>query len=470
MRSSLAWGARPIALALSPASWNTLRARGASIADAAREASAPALPDPTVSPPRAAFFARLRAPIVVATAIALLVHLPVPMFSFLRLARRALVMRDALKPVDEPEVKAPDLELPIELVELPKPPPPKELGGAPALPDPASPAPKDAEVKLGAGKGHAQAEAPKAEGDDGAERAKEQRKQDEKEELGIRGAKDALAKKPAVMLAMWLAPLRETPLAEDTTELFACAPEWRPFLAEGVRPLDDVEGVLVTGPKLRDGSKMTAAVQHKVPAERARAITAALIAASGPRGGALESGVSRIVLMRRERAVFEHPTDMLFVTPVDGYAPIFRSKEPLSLPTADGRVLSLTLQKPSRELARLGVKIPSRMRELKIDVFANADGGADLQLWLEDASPKDAQAAEKPVSDAVSSLFFDLGQGAAIAKALGKDEIADAVRLPSVAFDAVESRLTATVHFDAAQTRKMLSVLSLVVCPKKKPH
>lgn len=416
--------------------------------------------------------------------IAVLVHLPVPMFSFLRLARRAIAMRDATQPLDEPDKKAPEPpSVPIELVEMPKTEPAKdgEAWGAPVKGKAPPAAAEKTEVKLGAGKETDKEEKDdgdkaddgnggkkKSKGKDDKKAKRDQGKTAEKEELGMKGAKDALAGKPNVMLAMWLGSLRDHPMADAAEKLFSCAPEWKPFVAEGVRPLVDIEGVMVMGPKLNDGSKMTAAVQHHIPKEKTKEITRSLVEKSGASGGSIEDGVARILLMRHERAVFEHPTDMLFLTPIDGYKPIFRSKEPLSLPGANGRALSLTLQKPARAVAKLGVKIPERMKELKIDVFANPDGSADLQLDFEDTTPETAQAAQKPVSDAVSGLFLDLGRGAAIAKAFGEDAIADAVKLPQVSFDAVETRLTATAHFDALQTKKMLAVLSLVVCPKKR--
>lgn len=449
------------------------------------------LAEPTPSKIRRTL-AALRRPLVFTFFVALAVHTPfTPLFPLLRVLQRAALLREDKRDWDYKDEAPQDLSVPIELVQLPpKPSPAGEQ--AVALPvdrpadkpvDKAAPAPREphekSEVKLGAGKSaepEAKAEGDKADpaGDEKKKQATEEKRRkddarDKKDEIGLKGANAKLAGKPNVSLALWFEPIRKHELAKVADKLFACAPEWKPFLAEGVSPLSDLEGVLVVGPKLSDPAKMTAAVQHRLDAARMRSIAEALVQKSGAHGGWLEPEVARVLLLRRERAMFAHPTDMIFVTPKDSYKAIHASAQPMSLPPSGGRALAVQLQRPSQPLKKLGLRLPGRLSELRVDVFANADGSADMQLDFEDVGEAEARADAPLVTATVQSLFADLSSVTRAVDALVDDGGNDAtLKLPEVTFDAVDKRLTATAHFDPRQTSKMLGLLGRVVCPKPK--
>lgn len=416
--------------------------------------------------------------------VALAAHTPfTPLFPLLRVLQRAALLREDRRDWDYKDESKQDLSVPIELVQLPPKPDAQGSDSAVALPvDKPSPkaSPPDTpkqktDVKLGAGK-TAESEAKDADKPDGGGDKEKQAKQDEKkrkdgddkkDEVGLKGTTAKLAGKPNVSLALWFEPIRAHELAKVADKLFACAPEWRPFVAEGISPLSDLEGVLVVGPKLSDAAQMTAAVQHKMDPERLRGVADALVQKTG--GGWYAPDVARVRLMRRDRAMFTHPADMIFVTPKDSYKAIHESKEPMSLPPSGGRALAVSLQKPARPLKKLGLRLPERLTELRIDVFANLDGSADMQLDFEDVGEAEARADAPLVTATVQSLFTDLSSVTRTVDALVDDGGNDAtLKLPQVSFDAVDKRLTATARFDTRQTSKMLALIGRVVCPKPK--
>lgn len=447
------------------------------------------LPVPREVKPR---LAALKKPLIFTFMLALLVHAPLtPLFPLLRVLQRAALLREEDKREWEyKDESKQDLSVPIELVQMPPKPASTGAEGAMSLPvdkpvaKPASASNPDApkqktEVKLGAGKtaqSQAKEDADKAdspgEKEKKAKREEQKRKDDasdKKDEVGLKGTNAKLSGKPNVSLALWFEPIRTHELAKVADKLFACAPEWKPFLAEGIVPMTDLEGVLVVGPKLADASQMTAAVQHKLEKSRMRGVAEALVAKSGEHGAWLEPEVAKVFLLKRERAMFAHETDMIFITPKDSYKAIHDAKDPMSLPPSGGRALAVSLQKPSRPLKKLGLRLPDRLTELRIDVFANLDGSADMQLDFDDVGENEARVDAPIVTATVASLFADLSSVTRTVDAFTADGSNDAtLKLPDISFDAVEKRLTATAHFDARQTSKMLGLMSRVVCPKPK--
>jgi hypothetical protein len=475
------------------------------------------LPAPETPTPRRRLRA-LRRPLAVAFVLAAIVHLPVtPLFPLLRVLQRMAVV-DQQKDWDYEKKKTePEPSVPIELLELPKPVEtanpnepdnsvslPADPGGAapaggqpkPPVKDEAAAAKKEAAAAEKAKKASvkfAKGEAPEDEekddgdkSDDGLpskskkkSKGKDKRvsrlpdekpeKDAPKETIGLRGPlDDKLVGKPNVTLAMWFPTIREHALAGTVDKLFSCAPEWRPMIAQGVKPLTDVDGMLIVGEQLSDPSGMTVALQHSMSPERLKGVADGMVQSIGERGAWMKDGVAKVVIARKERVVFEHPRDMVFMAPPTGWEAIHDTKEPLGMPASKGRAMSLTLQKPSRPLRRLGLKLPDRLTEMHLDVFANSDGSADLQIDFEEESDAQALADAPQVSRALSQLFSDLSQVTQTVDAVIPGEGDAKLRLPDVDFDPVGKRITGSMHFAPRQTSKMLSLLSKVVCPKPK--
>jgi chemotaxis protein histidine kinase CheA len=294
----------------------------------------------------------------------------------------------------------------------------------------------------------------------------------DKRVVGLSGKlNDKIVGKPNVTLAVWFSQLRDTPAEALVAPLFACNAEWRWFADRGVTPLRDLDGVMMTGPQLSDSSKLTVAVQHRLKSSEVQTVVTSLVAASGPRGTFLEDDVARIVFQHKDRVVFPHQTQMVFVAPPVGWETIRGMKGPLSLPPADGRAFSLTLQNPSRPLKKLGLRMSDKLTEMKLDVFANPDGGADVQIDFEAATAESAAVEAKGVNEVFAQSIADVAQLAQVAKAPGAlgAQAQAALTFPTPSFDAVDKRITGTMHFAPAEAQGLLGLVSKLVCAKRKP-
>src|SRR5258707_1164323 len=79
----------------------------------------------------------------------------------------------------------------------------------------------------------------------------------------VGGSKRVINEKPGVSLVVWFSTVREHALGDEITSLLACSPHWRDVLGDEVEPLQDIDGVMLTGPRLSDASKLTMLVQFK---------------------------------------------------------------------------------------------------------------------------------------------------------------------------------------------------------------
>jgi hypothetical protein len=293
----------------------------------------------------------------------------------------------------------------------------------------------------------------------------------DKRVVGLSGKlNEKIVGKPNVTLAVWFSQLRGSPAEALVAPLFACNAEWRWFADRGVTPLRDLDGVMMTGPQLSDSSKLTVAVQHRLKSSEVQTVVASLVTASGPRGAFLEDDVARIVFQHKDRVVFPHQTQMVFVAPPVGWESIRAMKGPLSLPPADGRAFSLTLQNPSRPLKKLGLRMSDKLTEMKLDVFANPDGGADVQIDFEAATAASAAVEVKGVNEVFAQSIADIAQLAQVAKAPGAlgAQAQAALSFPTPSFDAVDKRITGTMHFAPAESQGLLGLVSKLVCAKRK--
>jgi hypothetical protein len=293
--------------------------------------------------------------------------------------------------------------------------------------------------------------------------------------IGLKGKlDDKVVGKPNVSFALWMPDVRAHPLGGAVGEVFACNPEWKPFLKQGIKPIEDLEGVMMVGPQLSNSARFTIAVQHNLGEEKMASLIEDLVKKGGKGGRWLEEGVGRVILQRRERVIFSHPRDMVFVAPPDAWRDIRSLSEPLSLPASKGRALSLTLRSPAKPLRKLGVQLPERLAEIRLDVFANKDGSVDLQIEMDDDSEASATADAPAINRTLGSFFSDLSQLAQTVTSLAPsdltgDELGEVrITLPTPDFTPVGKRLTATSRLTSAQSGKLLGLLSRVMCPKKK--
>ncbi|MFO0661261.1 MAG: hypothetical protein U0165_15725 [Polyangiaceae bacterium] len=437
---------------------------------------------------------------VFSMALAITMHLPLtPAGSFFRLAT-ALIFPDKTPPAEQP-AKPPeqDPSLPFEMVEMPEEQkeaenavelPPSQMGGimgTPPAPTPQKkiepvekekPQPVKKEAKKSepkAPKEEAGATAKLASGGDGTTEVDDDSSGDgdamvaaKKGPVGLRGqTKDHTIGKPDASLVMWFEPWRQSPTRTALQGLFSCNPLWKPFIAEGLTPLDDLDGVMMSTSNVGDPAAATYAVKYNVEASKVDAALESLFKKSGPYGKRLDAKASQLALWGRYVVAFTHPRDMLFLTPTKGWSDIFLVKEPLSLPPSRGRALSFSLENPSVAMKTLGAKIPSRIKELKVDVSANYDTTIDLSIDFEDASEEAAQADAAEVTTIVRQFVFDTLQAAKIAGMAARVE-GEEIKAPNLSFTASGTHLSDTVKLPAAQASTLMKTLGYFACSSKK--
>jgi hypothetical protein len=230
----------------------------------------------------------------------------------------------------------------------------------------------------------------------------------------VGGLRRAVEGKPNVSIVLWFSTIREHPLGPLVGGLLGCIPQWRDFVGDLVNPLTDLDGVMLVGPQMRDTSKVTILAQSRMEDDRVQSVFAALAHKPGGNPVPAPPG-TRAVKFRADRAdriAFTHPRSMIIVTPPEGFEQLRDLKGPLSLPAGKGRALSVGLVNPWRPARAIGLRLPETLREVRINVAAAPDGGIDIAIEFDDASPEAAEAHAPDISAQVRAigglLFSDL--------------------------------------------------------------
>jgi hypothetical protein len=227
-----------------------------------------------------------------------------------------------------------------------------------------------------------------------------------KDTLALAGAlRQTVSGKPNVVIAMWLTTLRAHSLGPLVSSMLACNPQWRDFLGDDVDPIRDLDGVLLSGPRMTETSKVTVIVQTRMEEPRIRQLMGVLIAHSSSEGGWFDAGAgvsaARFHADRADRIAFSHPVGLVIITPPEGYEQLRGVRGPLPFPASNGRAISVTMVTPWRPARALGLKLPETLQELRLDVSASSDGGFDVTGELDD---KDAESAEAHADDVTTQI------------------------------------------------------------------
>lgn len=272
-----------------------------------------------------------------------------------------------------------------------------------------------------------------------------------KDTLGLTGGLTKIVKgKPNIALVLWFDAIREQPLGATVSEILQCEPQWRDFLGGSIDPVRDFEGVMITGPRFSDSSKITVAVQHRLSKDRVRELVGSMVARSGDAGAFLDAGTDEIVAQafadRAERVVFTHPRDMVFITPPEGYEQLRSVEQALSLPAGEGRAISLTLVDPIRPLRAFRVQAPETLTELRLDVFVGNDGGATINAEFDDKDEETAKASAKTLTEQLAR--------SAVGPFVGNRE-----------FVAQGSRVVGTLRLSRLTSALVLGFVRAAACP-----
>lgn len=444
---------------------------------------------------------------VLSVALAVTMHLPLtPAGSFFRLAR-TLIFPDKTPPQEQAS-KPPeqDLSLPFEMVEMPEAQNdgenavelPLTQGGG-IMGTPPAPTPKKLAEKAELEKIEAEKKAEKkaeksaekkaeskpsrseagataklssadgtADGDEEAAGDGDALAITKKGPTGLRGkTKEQTIGKPDASLVMWFEPWRQSPTKGSLEALFACNALWKPFLSEGLAPLENLEGVMMSSSNVSDAAAATYAVKYNVERSKVDAAIESLLRKSGTFGRRLDKEAVQLSLWGRYVVAFPHPRDMLFFAPTKGWEDIYTVKDPLSLPPSRGRAMTFTLENPATAMRTIGAKVPSRLKELRIDVNANVDTTIDITIDFEDVDEAAAKSDAAEVTTSVGQFIFDTIQAAKIAGMAARVE-GEEIKAPSLSFSASGSHLSDTLKLPAAQASTLMKTLGFFACSKKR--
>ncbi len=251
--------------------------------------------------------------------------------------------------------------------------------------------------------------------DSGAERATSLARGDGGADGGTGGIKDtmslvgglrrAIKSKPNVALVFWFSTMREHPLGPLVGSLLSCNPQWRDFLGDVIDPLQDLDGVMLVGPRMSDTSKLTILVQSRMEDSKIRQVMG-LVGESAHRsgaGGPIDAGAGtqaiRFRADRADRIAFTHPKNLIIVTPPEGFEQLQAQREAMSLPAGRGQAMSLTMVNPWRPLRMIGMHLPETLSEIRVNVFATDSGGVRAEIEFEDQDAASAAAHAGDVTD-----------------------------------------------------------------------
>jgi hypothetical protein len=216
------------------------------------------------------------------------------------------------------------------------------------------------------------------------------------------GLRRAVKGKPNVALVFWFSTMREHPLGPLVGSLLACNPQWRDFLGDIIDPLQDLDGVMLVGPRMSETSKLTILVQSRMDDAKVRQVMGFVGAAAHKNGagGMFDAGAGtqaiRFHADRAERIAFTHPKNLIIVTPPEGFEQLQAQREAMSLPAGRGQAMSLTMVNPWRPLRVVGMRLPETLSEIKVNVFAADGGGVSMEIEFED---QDAALAAAHAAD-----------------------------------------------------------------------
>lgn len=368
--------------------------------------------------------------------------------------------------------------IPISLVEdTPTAAPPPSLDKPPESTDPSAEAkprahPPDPGPSRDAGVADAGADAedgagpdavkePRRTRDSGPERATPLALGDAGPDAGVGGVKDTLSLagglrravkgKPNVALVFWFSTMREHPLGPLVGSLLSCNPQWRDFLGDVIDPLQDLDGVMLVGPRMTETSKLTILVQSRMEDAKVRQVMG-LVGAAAHRsgaGGPIDAGAGtqaiRFRADRADRVAFTHPKNLIIVTPPEGFEQLQAQREAMSLPAGRGQAMSLTMVNPWRPLRAIGMHLPETLSEIRVNVFATDGGGVRAEIEFDDQSAEMAAQHAADITD----------QARAAAGLLASD----------IAFVAEGNRLRAETRLSRITSAIALGFVRAQICP-----
>lgn len=299
-----------------------------------------------------------------------------------------------------------------------------------------------------------------------AEAAEQQKKADHKkpEALGITGELNkSVEGKTNVTLTLWFSTMRGYPAADALKPMLGCGLLGTAFQRAGIDPIRDLDGALFAGQQLHDPRRYMVAVHHHIPGEQLHQAIDKLIK---PKGTWLQPEVAKFYAAKAQRVIFPHGSNLLFITPEAGWEQVRAIRKPLAVPAGRGRVLSLNLLKPSIPFKKLGLKLPTSISQMRLDLFLSSTGTAEVQLRFDDHDAQSAQRNAPVISARVKDFLWQVQKVSDLSGLI--EPSSEPVTLPDLPLIADERAIVGQATLSEQQTTQLVGKVSALLCAKPK--
>lgn len=279
--------------------------------------------------------------------------------------------------------------------------------------------------------------------------------------LDVGKAARGLTSAPNVQILLVGKQLRAHPLGADFGKMLREIKQWRGFFdGTNVDPVTDVEHMLITGPELRNSSKVVAVMDLSVPADKIRSAVDVVVKRDKngkwlegtpfPAAKAKADGAERlfVVLPTRQILTVLPGDEEKNIAGLDKRLPTY----PKDLPFA----IQLSMVTPHRAFRGIDViTIPETIGKMRLRVVTDAQGGARLDLEFVETDASKAKDDELVLEDQWKKV-----QTAALLGLLFLDDLD---------FKTEGDRISGSTHFTKEQLAKIMGLArsNLMEEPKK---
>jgi len=268
-----------------------------------------------------------------------------------------------------------------------------------------------------------------------------------------------LTSAPNVQILLVGKQLRAHPLGADFGKLLRDIDQWKTFFdGTGIDPVADVDHMSITGPELRNSSKVVAVMELNTPAEKIRSAIDVVVkrdekgewltGTKFPAARARADKAERLFVLLPDRRILTIlPADQ--TAKIDGLSSL--PAYPASLPFA----IQLSMVTPHRAFRGIdAITMPDTIGKMRLRVVTDAQGGARLDLEFID-DPKKAEEDALVLEDQWKKV-----QTAAMFGLLFLDDLD---------FTANGERISGSTHFTKEQLAKIMNLArsNLMQEPKK---
>lgn len=224
------------------------------------------------------------------------------------------------------------------------------------------------------------------------------------EPVALAGKAGALVEKQAyVSLILYADRIRGHAVGERIARLLPTLPQWQDFFGEGgLNPVSDFDRLMIIGPSFYNSANVVAALEYNTEPSKVRRAINGLVKRDGEWLKGTEFPAARAHADRADRIFMMPRPGFVLVVPPNLQQSANQIK---GLPPPQGpEAMVAYLAKPHRPLARFNVQIPESVEDARVRLTPLSQGRVRLELQAQDASPEQAQATARQVSQAINAL------------------------------------------------------------------